>query len=55
MLVCQMSPSLGSFAFGDVVGREACVYSLLIVIEEVEEVSGLALALVGLTAPFLVQ
>ena len=55
MLVCQMSLSLGSSAFADVAGREACVYSLLIAIEEVEEVSGLALALVDLAAQSLVQ
>lgn len=55
MLACQMPPSLNSFAFADVVGPEVCVYSLLTVIEEAEEASGLALALAGLTAPFFVQ
>jgi hypothetical protein len=42
MLACQMPPSLGSFAFGDVVGQEAYVCSLLVVTEEVEEASGSA-------------
>ena len=55
MLAYQISPSLGNFAFVDVVGREACVYSLLIAIDEVEEASRSALSLVGLTAPSFVQ